>query len=328
MIVPERPISYTPAQLEALRKRWLTPDGQERRRQIQKMLTEGNTELGDLATFPDDDLPPVPPGKDLRGIILSAAFPENLDMTSFHLSGARLEACDFTGADFSFSHLEFVSFAGSILNGATFTRAFLTQPNFVGADLERVNISEAIVDGVPLISHRAFSSEGFADFKANIGFIDKQYVFYSIIKFKYKSLGKYNEMIPFHLLEMRARRNDRYIDEKTGRRRIQWYLDLIAFDLVCGYGERWANALLSALIVILSYTFLYMPFPLLTPSNDVTSRVVDYLYFSAVTFSNLGSQDLLPYNAYHRFLMFSESVLGLFLVTMIIVIFTRKVIRE
>jgi uncharacterized protein YjbI with pentapeptide repeats len=326
----DKEIRYTEEQIKKLRARWDTPEGRNQRKQIQRKLENGDTDLGDLATFNQDDgLPTVPPGKDLRGITLSTALPENLDLKSLHLSASRLEGADFTGANFSYAHLEFVSFSGSILRKAIFRGAFLTHPNFVGADLEQISLSEAVIDGIQMISHRAFSHQGFADFSSSIGFIDKQYTIYSIIKSKYKSLGKYDEMIPFHILEMRARRDDRCTNKKTGRRKLAWYLNWVGFDLLCGYGEKWQNALLSAFMVILTFSFVYMIYPLRTSDlSSETTRWIDYLYFSAVNFSNLGSQDLLPYNSVHRFTMFSESVLGLFLITMLIVIFTRKIIRE
>jgi hypothetical protein len=323
-------IAYTPAQLKVLRDRWTTEEGKKRRRAIQSMLEQGHVDFGDQATFPTDGMfPAVPPGKDLRGITLSAQFANNLNLNDMHLSGARLEGCNLTGANFSFSHLEYVSFSGSILHNAVFRGAFLEHPYFVNAKLDGIDLSEAVINSVEVKSLPTFMSGGFADFSKSVGSIDQPYMFYSIIKSKYRSLGKYDEMIPFHLMEMRARRDDRYSDPKTGRRTFRWYLDWICFDLVCGYGERITNVLCTSGIVVLLYSFLYMVYPLLAPPpENQTVRWLDYLYFSAVNFSNLGSQDLLPFNLYHRFLMFSESVLGLFIVTMTIVIFTRRVIRE
>jgi hypothetical protein len=327
----EKVIKYTKLQLDYLKKRWETSEGKDKRKQILHRLMDRDTKLDDLATFSEvKTVPKVPDGKDLRGIILSMAFPEDLDFSFFHLSGARIEASNLTNCDFSFCHLEEISFRGSILKNSLFKGAFLTNPDFVGADLEGISLSGSIIDNIQIISHRIFGEKGFKDFKDTNGFIDKQFLIYGIIKGKYKSIGRFEEMVPFHMLEMRARRNEKYKNKKTGRKKIQWYLDFIGFDLLCGYGEKWQNPLISAFIMMLLFTFLYLPYPL---SNQINPNVpgdkfVNYLYFSCVTFSNYGSQDFLPSCDYHRLIMFIESIIGLICVTMAVVIYSRKMIRE
>jgi hypothetical protein len=327
----EQAIRYKKSQLLFLQNRWRTFDGKEKRKQIIQRLMQGDTKLDDLAFFTDKDgIPKVPTGKDLRGIVLSLAFPENLDFSLFHLSGARIEASNLSNCDFSFCHLEEVSFRGSILKNSLFKGAFLTNPDFVGADLEGISLSGSIINNVQIISHRIFGEKGFKDFKATNGFIDKQFLIYGIIKGKYKSIGRYEEMVPFHMLEMRARRDEKFIDKKTGRRKIQWYLDFIGFDLLCGYGEKWQNPVISAFLMMLFFTFLYLPYPLANQINPNIpgDKFVNFLYFSCVTFSNYGSQDYLPSCDYHRAIMFLESIIGFVCVTMIVVIYSRKMLRE
>jgi hypothetical protein len=281
-ISKEKAFRYTKSQLEYLRGRWETPEGKEKRKQILNRLLSCNTEFEDLETFSEvKKIPKVLNGKDLRGIILSASFPENLDLSSFHLSGARIEASNLTNCDFSFSHLEEISFRGTILKNSTFNGAFLTNPDFVGADLEGVSLSGSIMDNIQIISHRTFGEKGFKDFKDNNGFIDKKFLIYSIIKAKYKSIGRYEGMIPFHMLEMRARRNEKYINKKTGRKKIQWYFNFIGFDLLCGYGEKWQNPIISAFILMFLFTFLYMPYPLANQINPNIpgDKFINFLYF-------------------------------------------------
>jgi len=330
-IFRDKAVKYKKKELDFLRQRWNTPEGREKREKIISKFMDGNTQLDELAVFPPkENMPNVPAGKDLRGIVLSMAFPENLDFSFFHLSGAKIEASNLINCDFSFSHLEEISFRGSILMNSVFKGALFTNPDFVGADLEGISLSGSIIDNIQIISHRTFGEKGFKDFKSSNGFIDKQFLIYGIIKAKYKSIGRFEEMVPFHLLEMRARRNEHYINKKSGRKKMQWYLDLVGFDLLCGYGERWQNPVISAFLMMFLFSFFYIPYPLANQINPNLpgDKFINYLYFSCVTFSNYGSQDYLPSCDYHRIVMFLESLIGLVCVTMIEVIYSRKMLRE
>jgi hypothetical protein len=337
-------IVYSERELEFLRERWKTPDGKERRKIIIDLMRNGSTEFGQLCIFPrttNKISVIIPPGKDLRGINLSSVeIPNGLNFSRFHFAGAILEAIDLSSMDFSFAHFEHTSFNGSILKRAIFKGATLVKPSFVGANLDMVILAESIVDGYPLIAHRIFMEEGFRKFVGNFGFIDKRSGFYSMIKLKYKTLGKYDDMIPFHILEMRVKRDEKHIIEKEivkddkiiikKRKTSLWYLERIFFDLCFGYGEKWYSVFFTAMFIVLLFSFLYMVEPLKSNWNQqVTTRAwIDTLYFSSVNFTNLGSQDWLPGSWIHRLFMSIESICGLFLVTLIIVIFTRKMIRE
>jgi hypothetical protein len=337
-------IPYSEKEIEVFRARWKTTEGKERRKRIIEIIKSGSTEFGGDAHFPElkDKISiQIPPGKDLRGINLSAVeTPKGLNFSRFHLAGSILEAMDLSSTNFSFAHLEFTSFNGSTLNRVIFKGAHFVQPSFIGANMDMVILAEAIIDGYQIAPHRIFMEEGFREFATNFGFIDKKSGIYSVIKNKYKMLGKYDEMVPFHILEMRSKRDEKHISEKEEiingqvkikrRRTALWYLERFFFDICFGYGEKWYSVLTTALFIILLFSSLYSVAPLRSNwSSDIsTSNWLNYLYFSAVNFTNLGSQDWLPGHPLHRVLMSIESVSGLFLTTLIIVIFTRKMIRD
>jgi hypothetical protein len=338
-------IKYSEKELERLRDRWKTEEGKERRRKIIEIIKSGSSDFGDYAIFPeykDNKSQSIPPGKDLRGINLaSIEIPQGLNFSRFYLSGANLEVTDLSSVNFSFAHLEYTSFNGTVLNRTIFKSAHLVRTSFIGANLDNVILSEAIIEGYPLGSHRMFMEDGFKDFSSSYGFIDKRSVFYNLIKTKYKHLGKYDEMIPFHTMEMRAKRDEKFIKEKEiledqkivikRKKTLLWYSEKIFFDICFGYGEKWYRVFITAMCIVLLFSFLYM-FSAPLKSNwgpeITTSLWLDNLYFSAVNFTNLGSQDWLPGCAAHRVMMSMESITGLFLITLIIVIFTRKMIRE
>jgi|TergutMp193P3_1026864.scaffolds.fasta_scaffold51356_3 hypothetical protein len=338
-------IHYSDKEIEYFQSRWKTEEGKERRYQIIQIMKTGSTEFGHLAKFDTDTdkvSKTIPAGKDLRGInIASTDIPHNMDFSRFHLSGAIFEATDLSYASFSFAHLERTSFNGSILGHAIFKGANMVKTTFVGADLSMAIFSEAVIDGYPLIAHKTFMEDGFKNYTEKFGFIDKKPGFYNMIKIKYKELGRFDEMIPFHILEMRSKRDEKFRIEKevviNGKTTIKytrtplWFLEKLFFDICFGYGEKWYRVFFTAIVVVFTFSFLYLmvgPLQSCYEPDIITSKWVDAFYFSAVNFTNLGSQDLLPNGVMHRFLMGIESISGLFLITLIIVIFTRKMIRE
>jgi len=337
-------IIYSEKEIDYLRNRWKTEDGKDRRRRIIQIMQTGSTEFGDLTVFGDKKdkiTEAIPIGKDLRGInIASIEIPNGLNFSRFHFSGAILEAMDHSLSNFSFAHLEYASFNGSILNRTIFKGANMVRTTFVGANMDMAIFAEAVVDGFPLIAHKTFMEDGFRDFSLRYGFIDKKPGFYSMIKLKYKELGRYDEMIPFHILEMRAKRDEKFMIEKEvqkdGKPFIKryrtplWFIEKLFFDVCFGYGEKWYRVFFTALVVVFGFSFLYMIEPLRSnwDPNITTTKWIDTIYFSAVNFTNLGSQDWLPNGPLHRLFMGIESISGLFLITLIIVIFTRKMIRE
>ncbi len=337
-------LHYSEKELDALRNRWKTEDGKERRKRIIQIMQSGSTEFGDLTVFSDkqDKLTAsIPVGKDLRGInIASIEIPHGLNFSRFHFAGAILEASDLSLANFSFAHLEYTSFNGSILNRTIFKGAMMVHTTFVGSNMDMAILAEAVVDGYPLIAHKTFMEDGFRDFSLKFGFIDKKPGFYGMIKLKYKELGRYDEMIPFHILEMRSKRDEKFTIEKEvnkeGKAVLKrfrtplWFIEKLFFDICFGYGEKWYRVFFTAISVVIAFSFLYMIEPLKSnwDPNLTTTSWIDTLYFSAVNFTNLGSQDWLPGGSLHRLFMGIESISGLFLITLIIVIFTRKMIRE
>ena len=346
MVYKKQPrINYSDKEIEYFQNRWKTNEGKEKRYQIIQIMKTGSTEFGSIAKFNTDKdkiSKSIPPGKDLRGInIASVDIPNNMNFSRFHLAGAIFEAMDLSYASFAFAHLERTSFNGSILAHVIFKGASMVKTTFVGADLNMAIFAEAVIDGYPLIPHKTFMEDGFKNYAEHYGFIDKKPFFYNMIKTKYKELGRYDEMIPFHILEMRSKRDEKFRIEKEiikdGKPTMKytrtpfWFVEKLFFDIFFGYGEKWYRVFITAVLDVLLFSLLYLVFGPLQSCYDpgiTTLEWIDSFYFSLVNFTNLGSQDLLPANIYHRLLMGVESISGLFLITLIIVIFTRKMIRE
>jgi hypothetical protein len=346
MVSKKQPqINYSRKEIEYFQNRWKTEEGKDRRYQIIQIMKTGSTEFGNLTKFNTDKdkiSKSIPIGKDLRGInIASIDIPHNMDFSRFHLAAAIFEATDLSFAKFAFAHLEYASFNGSILSHAIFKGAHMVKTTFVGSDLNMAIFAEAVIDGYQLIAHKTFMEDGFKDYTEKNGFIDKKPGFYNLIKVKYKELGKYDEMIPFHILEMRSHRDEKFRIEKEiikdGKPTIKytrtplWFVEKLFFDICFGYGEKWYKVFVTAIITVFGFTFLYSlagPLQSCYDPNILISNWIDIFYFSLVNFTCVGSQDILPGNIYHRFLMGLESIVGLFLLTLVIVIFVRKMIRE
>ena len=121
----------------------------------------------------------------------------------------------------------------------------------------------------------------------------------------------------FYELEMDTRRH-----LATGREKI-W---LNVLWLMCGYGERPQNVVLCFLCTIFGFALLYSVSHLEGPDGTVGFQFHEALYFSIVTFTSLGYGDIRPVGIAKLFAGL-EAVTGLFLTSLFIFVFCRKMLR-
>ena len=84
------------------------------------------------------------------------------------------------------------------------------------------------------------------------------------------------------------------------------------------------RTLISFLFIIFSYAGIYYM------DNETTKEgepleFLEALYFSVVTFTSLGYGDISPLGI-SRFFAASEALLGVFMISLFVVVFTRKMI--
>lgn len=163
-------------------------------------------------------------------------------------------------------------------------------------------------------------------------------------RISYEKEGKKEEADKMFVEEMRARRAQK---EAWWERE----LDKVVADWTCKYGTSWERVLGISLGLIGSFSLLYLIFNIISmytplesyigelnlPSGSALSFNLDIvsffrclgnsIYYSSITFTNLGYGDLHPSGFMMKALSTMESVLGALFVALIIVVFARKWMR-
>jgi hypothetical protein len=129
----------------------------------------------------------------------------------------------------------------------------------------------------------------------------------------------------FHYREMEARRKLAWKGDPAWgeRRRLPHAVTLYALRFLYGYGERPERVIAWAAAVIFGFALGHWLF------GTVAGGPLDALYYSAVSFTALGygAWAPVPQGWAGRFLGVGESLLGVFMMALFLVTFTRKMTR-
>jgi hypothetical protein len=94
-------------------------------------------------------------------------------------------------------------------------------------------------------------------------------------------------------------------------------------SILCGYGERPMRALVSAIVIVFGLATIYFAAGALKPNT-----FLDSLYYSAVSFTALGYGGWAPQpSGWIKGLGVVESFVGVFMMALFLVTFTRKMTR-
>ena len=149
---------------------------------------------------------------------------------------------------------------------------------------------------------------------------------YCNAKMAYTEAGAYEDSGNMYYQEMVMKRMRM---KKRSLKRLIYYV----YDLLCGYGEKPKNVIVSWIVLIIFFGLIYL-FPSgLTYSG--TSQVSDSFlarafysfYFSAITFATLGQSDFVPRDYMRPFVMV-EALLGIFMIVLFVLVFGRKMMRR
>ena len=117
--------------------------------------------------------------------------------------------------------------------------------------------------------------------------------------------------------------------KKLSAKRFMYYL----YDLICGYGEKPKNVVISAGLMIVFFTLIYL-FPsglaysgTLDISDSFLAKLFHSLYFSTLTFATLGHSGFEP-KGYMRPFVMAEALLGIFMMVLFVLVFGRKMMRR
>lgn len=241
-----------------------------------------------------------PEGLDLRGADLRQADLGGLDLHGANLWGANLQGADLMGANLQGAQLSWAKLQGADVRGADVRRARLAYANLRDANLENVNWGDHVL-GDEIAGDFAGASSA-----------------YRALMQRHMEAGMYDIAGEFHYREMEARRKLAWKE-----RRLPQALATYALRFLYGYGERPERVIGWVAAVILGFALGHWL------SGTVERGFLEALYYSAVSFTALGYGgwvDQSPSWA-GRFLGVGESLLGVFMMALFLVTFTRKMTR-
>lgn len=270
-------------------------------------------------------------GSNLMGVSFKGA---NLHYATFNPIDAR--PANLEGADLRNAHLGEAGFIGANLTSsrwgevlpgpgsrldntdlrnaklflADFKNCYLYDTKLEGAHVRGADIYEAHLEEADWGNY-VIGEEGNKDFRSaeNI---------YRRLKMWYNTAGMYSIAGKFFYREMTVKRKSlRWLSNPFPKLRETLYW------LLCGYGERPWQAFASAVVIVVALALIYFAIGTLTPNSFPHS-----LYYSMVSFTALGygSWAAEPMG-WVKWLGACESFLGVFIMALFLITFTRKMIR-
>ncbi len=303
-------------------------------------LTEANLEAANLrsANLQGAELSSA----NLQEAILVDANLQRANLSLANLQEARLQRADLRGADLWYANLQ-----KAHLFEANLQEARLVNANLQGADLFAANLQEAALFWAELqdadlgqadlrrarLAHaslRDANLEGadWGDYLLGEE-IDGKLVpassVYRALKQWHTDAGMYDIAGEFHYREMEARRKLAWRGDPDSEqaRRLPNALGLYLSRWLYGHGERPERVIGWAAAVVFGLAVVHWAF------GTVAGDFLDALYYSAVSFTALGYGGWAPepQGWAGRFLGASESFLGVFMIALFLVTFTRKMTR-
>lgn len=260
-------------------------------------------------------------GLDLRGIVLEGAqlqgaHLEGAVLWRAHLEGAFLREAHLEGARLRDAHLE-----GAELWSACLKRAQLRDAHLQGANLVRANFEGAWLGGVKLSPDTKLRDVRWGNYIMQEE-IDELFGMavdsYRLLKQWHTNAGMYDVAGKFFYREMEARRKSRHWKTEPHLKLWDWILRLL-----CGYGEEWLRVIIWAAAVVFGLALIYFAIGTLTPNTFLNS-----LYYSAVSFTALGYGTWAPQpTGWVKGLGAVEAFVGVFMMALFLVTFTRKMTR-
>ena len=242
--------------------------------------------------------------------------------------GANLSDCDLTHCDMTKSDMTKASLVNARLWSSDLTDANLTECDLSGADmwsakLCNVKLWHTIIGGAKSITRMSFSRGSKTFNRAMInetGALSAEES-YRDIKQYFLSNGMYNDA-------SWASFKEKTMELLALKKKGDWnYLPSLLMNLLCGYGEKPYRIILSALLTILTFSFLYSALNTVECSGDPSYmlRWYDYIYFSTITFTTVGYGDFVPRaQLICRLLSAVEAFSGVFVTGLFIFTLARK----
>ncbi len=276
----------------------------------------------------------------LEGVILDRAHLEGADLYGINLKWASLWYTHLEDAFLTGAHLEQASLSDVHLEKATLRKSylegsFLGKAHLEGADLSGANLKGANLSGAHL--ERAYLHEAELSHTTKLEGVDwGDYVLgeekgetfvesfgeaadtYRNLKMWHTQHGFYDIAGKFFYREMETRRKAQMWREKPHLKLWYW-----AMRMLCGYGERPERVVISAAAIVFGLAIAYFLW-----GSFSSSSFADTLYYSVASFTALGYGNWAPQpTGWAKGVGAAEAVLGVSMMALFLVTFTRKMIR-
>lgn len=260
-------------------------------------------------------------GLNLTGIILNKAVLANARLERAVLADTNLEGANLACARLEEAILEGAHLEGAILFAARLEGAILWHANLKGANLGRAHLEGANLGSIEFSRENKMGDVLWGNYilgEERIGDFDSAAATYRRLKTLYTEYGMYDVAGKFFFREM-----------TVSRKMLQWLPNPLPkvretlYWLLCGYGERPWQVFVSAAAVVLVLASIYFAIGTLTPSTFPHS-----LYYSMVSFTALGYGSWTPEpTGWVKWLGACEAFVGVSMIALFLVTFTRKMIR-
>ena len=154
---------------------------------------------------------------------------------------------------------------------------------------------------------------------------------YGLLKNNFREINEYEREDWAYLMEKRMERHA--IKVKGIRSALNRFFNWLALDKACGYGTRPLNIFITSMAILVLFAGLYYTFGSHfhlpdTPDKLARLPLIEAFLVSFRTFTNASVGGWLPNQAsWMNYVMMLESFFGLFVITVLVVTFSRKVIR-
>lgn len=284
---------------------------------------------------------------DLRGLDFNGIKLQKVDLMGANLQGIELIGINLQGANLSDTNLQGSNLASINLENASIENANLQEANLADANLQRADLRMANLQGARLWHadlrrallwdanlKGAMLEEVKWDSKYMVGdepepkeqipadarqqFLGEAESVYRHLKSCHMEHGLYNIAGKFFYREMEARRKAQSWKQEPLQKLWSWTLKLL-----CGYGEKPQRVAISAAAIVFGLAAAYFFW-----GSFSSTSFWDTLYYSVASFTALGYGQWAPQpTGWAKGVGAAEAVLGVSMLALFLVTFTRKVSR-
>jgi len=266
------------------------------------------------------------------GLDLSGRNLEGIDLSDLDLWGINLQGAILIQANLELTKLNLVNLRVSFLKDADLQYAELIGTNLQGADLEDANLQGTDLRGADLSKVSLFGAQISRETKLENVYWGSKYILgeeededfqeatqvYRQLKQWHTEAGMYDIAGRFYYREMEARRKAR-----NWRREPFLKLWSSAMRLLCGYGEGVGFVVAWGVAIVFGLAAAYYFLGTLKPETFANS-----LYYSTVSFTAVGYGSWAPKpEGWAKGMGAAEAVIGVFMMALFLVTFTRKMTR-